>query len=422
MAVFRWVKELARNDRGNVLAIGAATLPLLIGAAGLGVDTINLALVKRQLQRSADSGALAGAYAVVQEKPVAASVEHDLALNKKVTVTTKTIENAPTAGSQTGNPRAVRVVLAAPRTTPFMSFFGLATPSVYAEATAAVVYTGKFCMVSLEEGTATGIKFWGNTTVNLGCGVATNSKGNAGIAAGGSSFITASPIAAVGGVPASASYQTGTKLLPYSPKQANPYARLPVPEVPANCQPKLDVKADYTVPANADNVYCFKGIDATKGTLTLQPGTYYIDGGSFAAGANGNIVGNGVTIILTSSTAATDPSSVATLNLNGGAKLDLTAPSSGTYGGVIMYQDPRAKSGADGNTPTINGNSASKFEGGFYFPKAYLTFNGTTGMSTKCLQIVAMRLEFTGNSSVSNECPTNGASKAFDAIFVRLVA
>jgi hypothetical protein len=70
----------------------------------------------------------------------------------------------------------------------------------------------------------------------------------------------------------------------------------------------------------------------------------------------------------------------------------------------------------------VNGNSDSSLEGAFYFPRAYLTFNGTAGMETECLQMVARRLEFSGNSSISNTCPSDGDADAFDATFVRLVA
>ena len=51
-----------RSKRGNVLAIAGAALPLFIGAAGLATDTIQWTLWKRQLQRAADSAAIAGVY------------------------------------------------------------------------------------------------------------------------------------------------------------------------------------------------------------------------------------------------------------------------------------------------------------------------------------------------------------------------
>ena len=417
----RLLRRISKDKRGNVLAIGAASLPLLIGSAAIAVDSISLTLARRELQRAADSGALAGAHALVQEKAHDSSVDHDLTLNNRFSLSQKVVENPPTKGSYSGSTQAVRVVLASDRPAPFMSFFSSGNRTVQVEATAAIVYTGKFCMISLEEGTTAGISFGGNTTLDLGCGVSTNSKAAIAISAGGSSTIIASPVAGMGGIPQSSSYAAGTRLMPYSPKQPDPYENLPIPQVPSDCESSpLSVQPNSTVTVipNETGVYCYKGGMDVKGTLNLAPGTYYLDGGSFNANSNANITGTGVTIILTSSTAATNPSSVASVDINGGATLNLSAPKDGTYGGVLMYQDPRA---ALGNTAKINGNSASSFEGGFYFPKAYMTFNGTTGMKTECLQLVARRLAFTGNSKVKNVCPEDSKSKAFDATFVRLV-
>src|SRR3954447_24743296 len=57
-----FIKKLAKDRRGNALAIACACMPLVIGAAGLATDTIEWTLWKRQLQRAADSAAFAGAY------------------------------------------------------------------------------------------------------------------------------------------------------------------------------------------------------------------------------------------------------------------------------------------------------------------------------------------------------------------------
>lgn len=416
-----WLKNLFSDQRGNALALVAATTPLMVGAAAMAVDTINLTLSKRQLQRAADSAALAGAYALVQSKPVNASVTHDLTFNNRVTQTSApVIENAPTAGAYAGNPLAVRVILTSQQRQPFISFFSSTAPTVRAEATAAIIYAGKFCMVSLETGNVTGITFAGSTSVNLGCGVAANARSANAISAGGSASVTASPIAAVGGVPSSTSYVQPTILMPYSPPQTDPYADLPQPTVPTDCQNELKVQPNesWEVTPNESGVYCYRGMDI-KGTLRLAPGVYYIDGRSASFGSQANVTGTGVTIILTSSTAAGDPSSIATLDMHGGAVLDITAPTTGTYEGVLLYQDPRAVAG---NTVQINGNSASHFQGGFYLPRADVTFNGNTGMRTECMQLVGRRLTFSGNSNISNVCPAESGSEAFDATFVRLVA
>jgi hypothetical protein len=418
-----WLKRLAADRRGNALVVAATCIPLMIGAAALGVDTIYMALSKRQLQRSADSGALAGAYAIVQTKDASAAVTRDLQLNNSISLTgSPTIENAPTVGTNAGNSRAVRVALTATVPMAFWSVFSSSSATIKAEATAAVIFNGEFCMLSLEEGNTTGVTFTGSTSIDLGCGVATNSKAAVAISAGGSATIKATPITAVGGVPSSTSYVSPTTLLPYSPKQADPYAALPLPTVPAGCKPgtySINPQGNGGQPvAVSAGVYCYQSFDF-KGPVTLPSGVYYVNGGELGFGSQANVTCNECTFILTSSTAATNPASVATLSMHGGATVNMKSPKSGTYEGVLMYQDPRATLG---NAVKINGNSDSLFEGGFYFPRAYLTMNGTAGMVTRCIQLVARRLVFSGNSSVDNTCPTDGGAKSHDMILVRLVA
>jgi hypothetical protein len=125
----------------------------------------------------------------------------------------------------------------------------------------------------------------------------------------------------------------------------------------------------------------------------------------------------GCTIILTSSTAATNPSSIGGVDLSGGI-LNMTSPESGTYKGISIYQDRRA---ATGTTNTINGNSGSSFEGAFYFPKQQLKFAGTSGVEFECVQMVAWTVVFTGTSEIHNDCSVPGGGMSFKGQSVRLV-
>jgi Flp pilus assembly protein TadG len=430
MQPLKWLRKLSRSERGNALVVCAATLPLVIGSAAIGVDTIQVSLARRQLQRAADSAAIAGALAKHAEQNVATAANHDLSLNNDVTLSTAAvIENAPTVGAYAGNQQAVRVVLTATRSVPFMSFFTGSNMTVTTEATATSIFQGEYCMVSLERANVSGaIAIGGSATVNLGCGMISNSSSNTAVTAGGSSTITASPVAAVGGVPASSSYASGTVRLPFSPAQADPYAGLPNPTVPGGCssQPlRAQPQDNFTISGSTNaqggqvspGVYCYNGMDI-KGTVTLPPNSIiYLNGGNFDIGAQAHLTGEHVTFILTSSTAATDPGSIAQLSINGGAELDLTASSTGTYEGVLFYQDRRAPYGSS----QINGNSLSMLRGGIYFPNRQLVFNGTAGMSTECIQLVGRRLAFSGNASVNNSCPAGEGAEAFQATFVRLV-
>jgi Flp pilus assembly protein TadG len=64
--MIRILRKIWQDRCGNALIIAGASLPLLVGAAGLGSDTIQWVLWKRELQRAADTAALSGAYAELQ--------------------------------------------------------------------------------------------------------------------------------------------------------------------------------------------------------------------------------------------------------------------------------------------------------------------------------------------------------------------
>ena len=80
---------------------------------------------------------------------------------------------------------AVRVILQTSEVLPFSSFFMSSPPVIRAEATAAAVTNGEYCVISLESTTATGITMQGNASVNMGCGLVTNSKAANAVVAGG---------------------------------------------------------------------------------------------------------------------------------------------------------------------------------------------------------------------------------------------
>lgn len=392
------IGRFLRDRAGNVLMLAAASMPILVGAAGLATDTVQWTLWKRQIQRQADSAALAGAYAVAQGFSASDSATADINSLALVTLSqTPVIENAPTTGVGAGNAKAVRVLLQTTSDLPFSKMLGVTAPVIYGEATAAVVSEGEYCVVSLESSSAVGITLQGNASVGLGCGIITNSRASNAVTAGGSSTVTATPVAAVGGLSSSSNYVSPTTLLPYTIPQADPYANLPTPN-PTSCSGKVSVNPQGSASINPG---CYRGFDI-KGTLNMAPGIYYVDGSSFSIGSQAVVNGTGVTIILTSSNAATNPSQIATVDINGGATLNLTASSSGIYAGVLFYQDRRA---LDSGTNLINGNASSSFEGAFYFPSQAMSFSGTSGMTTDCVKMVSRRVTFIGNSSIVNNCP-----------------
>ncbi|HEU0311559.1 MAG TPA: pilus assembly protein TadG-related protein [Sphingomicrobium sp.] len=419
-------KKLWNNERGNALIIFGASLPLLMGAAGLASDTIQWALWKRELQRAADSAAIAGVYAVAVSANVNDAVNADLTHNNHVadfTVDTD-IEHSPLAGSYTTDVNAVRVLLAAQKELGFSSLFMTSAPTIRATATATIIPTGNYCVISLESTSATGISIGGTADVDLGCGMITNSTSMDAAVAFGSSQVNATPIAAVGGIEASDNWGDDVQLLPFNLAQEDPFADVYPPAVPNPCNSQINVNPSNGNGNGNGSTFspgCYSNI-TINGTVTLDPGTYIIDGGDLNIGAQANVTCNGCTFILTSQTADTNPSSIGNVTINGGATVDLSAPNTGDYAGIVIYQDRRAiYDGSANTTNLINGNASSSFEGAFYFPSQKAQFTGTAGMDTECMQLVARRVEFIGTAGITNNCPSGGASQSFEGRSVRLV-
>jgi Flp pilus assembly protein TadG len=429
------LKRLWRDRRGNSLAIAGAALPLVLGSAGLASDTIQWTLWKRQLQRAADSGAMAGVYAKASGNAVgtctnisgstyANPVAYDIKQNLKLKITPNcTLTNPPSSGTYASDANAVRVALEVQRRLSFSGLFMSTAPTIRATALATIVPSGTYCVVSLETAAVTGINATGSTDVNLGCGMITNSTSMSAAVATGSSEVTASPIAAVGGIPASTHWGTGTVLQPFTLAQEDPFKDVPNP-TPSSCSnfPNMQNSDTWDWSASAGHqsgdVVCFKSEMDVKGDLTLGAATYILDAADIKmTTTSARLACNGCTIILTSSTAATNPASIGKPNINGG-ELDMVAPTSGPYKGIMIYQDRRAT--AD-NSIKINGNNDSFLEGAFYFPRAEFEFQGNAGMNSNCLQIVSKRVVFTGNSSVNNTCPTGSGASAFSGRRIRLV-
>lgn len=424
VSMISFLKRLWSDRRGNALVVAGAALPLVVGSVGLASDTIQWALWKRQLQRSADSAAIAGVYAIVDGKTVGGCsnvasatfsdpVAWDVKNNNRLSNgnPTCTVSNPPNAGGYTTNSNAVRVTLTTQKVLGFSSMFMSAAPTITATATAAIVPTGKYCVIALEDGNETGIDATGSTTVNLGCGMITNATSMQAAVATGSSSVTASPIAAVGGIPASTHWGTGTVLQPFTVQQPDPFANKPVP-TPSNCGgfPANQPNDTVTV-ANPTGVRCFNSDMNIKGNVTLEPGVYVLDGASVSMSNTGAKLNcTGCTIILTGSP-------VGGVSIEGG-QINMSSPTSGTYKGMLFYQDRNA---ALLNTIKINGNSDSVIEGALYFPQADMTYNGTSGQNTACMQLVSRRVTFTGNSAISNTCPSTGGGSSFDGQSIRLV-
>ena len=398
---------LLKNEKGNALIIGAATLPLILGSAAFAVDSIQMALMKRQLQHAADSAAMAGAYALEQSVDPEDAVHHDLDQNYFPILTqAESVVVGPSGGYQ----QTVRVQLTTAKKLPFFSLFTHSTTTITGDATAALVQTGNFCMLSLYNGTDPGIDVNGTADVTLGCGMAANSTGPQGVTAGGSSTITASPIMSVGGLDGTSNnFVAPTKLQPHSQAQADPFLSVPNPTPPSPCLPG----GALTGGSYPTGTYCFDsvGIQPSNAATFGDGSQIFVNGGD--VDIKGDFTALNSTLIMT----GTD-GQAGNFTMNSQANLTMTAPTSGTYKGLIIYRDRRAPNVGI----KINGGAASQFSGAIYMPSTDMEFTGNSGMNVQCLQMVGQKLVFRGTAQLNNSCNVAGQTNGFQLTYVKLIA
>ena len=441
-----FLRRLLKDRRGNVLAIACAALPMVVGCAGLATDTIQWTLWRRQLQRAADSAAIAGVYdryaANGDTSTVSTTVTHDLSLNQHTWMGLASgypqLAYPADSGVKTNQ---VSVTLAIQQPLPFSSLFMSSAPLITANSTAATIPAGGDACFNARTTNAgqSGILISGNADIYApDCVMYSNSPASNSAYAKGSSSVTAEAVAAVGGIQSSNNWSVQS-YRPYSPAIPDPFANVTPAAADMVCSTKTivqggkNVTSYYSIDENTDfsqvptGTNCFSSLSvASNRTLNLPNGTYYINGGD--ANIQGNISCSSCTIVLTNY----DQSSTATIGqfkVNASSNVNLTAPtdSSNKFKGIAVYQDRRAVD-QSGKPNLINGNSGSLVTGALYFPKQELDYNGTGNTTATCTMFVAYRLNFTGNSSTSNkfkslsQCASAGLPQSNAIYMVRLVA
>ena len=142
--------------------------------------------------------------------------------------------------------------------------------------------------------------------------------------------------------------------------------------------------------------YCGGITMAGATNVTLQSGTYVMNGGGLNIEGAATIASSGgVTIYLTGPQALDKG-----VNITGAVSGSLTAPTSGSLEGILFFQDPTiSASTANANPNVINGATSSTINGALYFPTTALTYNGASGGGYTV--IVADTITFNGASSTT---------------------
>ncbi len=231
----------------------------------------------------------------------------------------------------------------------------------------------------------------GNTALNTGCGVYVNSSNAGAITlSGNNASITAtggSKVNVVGNV----SYGPNPNAISPVPQTGQPSAGDPLagmdPPTDGTCQSGVTVNNHQTTTISA-GTYCGDLNVKGGGTLNLNPGVYIIKGsatGGLSVAGSANITGSGVTLYFESGTAS----------FAGGANSNLSAPASGSWQGILMYQ-----SRTNAQTASMVGGAGQLTNGILYFPAAALSYAGGSAANAQSTTIVSDTLSLVGNSYI----------------------
>ena len=395
-----FLRRLRRNEKGNILLMAGAALTGLVGAAGIGVDTVQWYLWKRQMQQAVDTGAVAGALMISQGQAHTAAVNSELARTANTTYTVEGINTPPLTGAFAGNNAAVEVIANTSSKLPFSSVFMATPPLIRTRAVAMAVAVGEPCVIGLAT-SGIGVEVAGSASVSLDCPVASNSPTGVSIDFNGGAYLDTDLVNSVGGI----DYATGNlpadaAIVTYGLPVEDPLASR---TFTYSKGPPCDETGYHITPSNYDEpwpgIYC-NGF-FIQGHVKLHAGVYVINRGTLQinSGAKVELFGDGgVTFVLT----GTASNNIADIAINGGAEIDLAAPTSAEnamWGGILFYQDPLGAA-----THTINGGADIDLEGIIYMPTGDLTYSGDATQDAQCLLLITERVHFGGANTIENNC------------------
>jgi Putative Flp pilus-assembly TadE/G-like len=390
-----------KGSSGQVLVLVTMGIVVITAFAGFAVDVGQFWSARRHMQTAADAAAIAGASALRLNHPVTAAADGVTSTNgftdgsNNVTVT---VNNPPSAGVYAGNSSYVEVIVSQPQPTYFMRVLGYDTVGVTVRSVASSV-NGPACLYALDPTASSALSVGGTSAGTLACGAIVDSSSSTAATTNGGGVFTASNIGVNGGYSGSGFSPTPVAGVAPAP---DPLSYLQPPSYNPSACTYTNLHTGTTKGTNYlyPGVYC-GGIQISgNNPVVFQQGTYILEGGGLKVTATkANLSGSQVMIYNTySATYSYGP-----IALSGSNLVNLSAPTSGPYEGILFFQDRTVPKGSAGST--ITGSSGSTFDGAVYFSTTAVSYGGSSSSGGYTI-IVADTVSISGNATLSDNYST----------------
>lgn len=422
------MRRAATDEGGQALIIIAIAIAALLLGIGLALDTGQLFVSRRAAQTAADAAAWAGAtvlYAGGNAATALAAASNDATRNGYtaggfITVTTA---SPPTTGSFAGDVGYIEVTITEQVLTRFLFGSSGGRTAITVRAVAgiarsgigeAVVVTGNNADVG--GGTGGGgtsgistltIEGTSTTFTVVGGGTATNSTSTTAVRVDSGNQLTGAFHRVTGDVAAADAARMSPAPITGAAITADPFATLPGPSTAGLSLFAGQTVSNATVTLNP-GVYSGEIVVSTNGVVRLN-GTgngYYIFRGGLRTIDNGSLILAGTGGVLLYNTypeyPAAQASACGTVSLDGTGQLTLAAHASGSYAGILLFQDRGCASAL-----SMTVRTSTSLKGTLYVPttpadgsNAPLTIT-VAGNVTIAAQIVVGSLLINGDNTLT---------------------
>jgi hypothetical protein len=435
------VVKSKKKQKGFVAVTFSIMLTGLVAFGGLAVDAGYMQWYKRRVQIAADAGAMGALRELEKGRTtfLTDAAYNDASINGFTNGQNNTVvlvNNPPVVGAYVGNTKAVQVSITRQVPTLFMRILGQNAVTVRAIATARTTTSGGSiggCIFALNKTMKSALDILGSSIVSTSCNIVVESNHGQAFKYGSPIYFTNRNAQAgvVGGWQITGGGQIyDTTYLPWrfeSPARisdpGDPFFALPEPSpVSGNAgyvgasnltvRSETMVTYDKNTPPGGNEiqpgVYC-GGInlgDSDGVEYTFKPGMYILVGGGLTAQSNAKAKGTGVTFYNTRQTGSStnwgcaSNQSYTQLGLSGQGVFKFTAPTSGTFIGMLYIGDRNVPS-VSGQYDQIVGGTGSTFDGALYFKTGNLKYAGNS-TSNGYTVIVADNITIVGGSTVGN--------------------
>ncbi len=414
-----------RRETGIIVILAALSMFVLMAFMGLALDASFLYFQKRRMQTAADAAAYAGALEKLRGNSNTAATSaamNDSSLNGFTDQTDSvavTVNIPPASGSKAGNSNFIEVIISQPQPTWFMRAMNFTSATVNARAVAGLGSTNNGCVYALNRDTSqntNGFFFNGTATATFSCGVFSNAN----FKSNSSSACISTPTVSYTGTYSDGSTTAGcgptgiSAGVPIVDPLMNKYS---IPSYSGCDYTKLKINNTGTTTLNP-GVYCGGitiGGSATQ--VNFNPGSYILVGGGLSVTSSATLSGIGVTFFNTYDAS----NHYSGITINGSGTVTFKAPTSGTYKGLLFYQDPTVTWSAN-NGSIIAGGANSVYDGILYFPTTDLQYTGNSssspGGTDGYTMLIGYNIKVVGTATVNSDFSSIGGTNPLqDAVF-----